>query len=537
MKKIFLICCFLFLLLFAFSEPEARAQTMVVPDAVTEIEEEAFSQNAGITVLVLHENVSLDSRAFSDCINLSVLVFEGEGCAFAPDAFEGCPLDAVYCEEGTDAYAFADENGLLIYPLSAFYSDWDFDFVTLSDGSARITAYKGVSPEVSVLEYVRGIRVTEIGENAFRGKKEISRVALPDGLRKIGSGAFSDCQFLSRINIPESVREIGDNPFVNCSSLKNPDISAGNTYFSMENGVMLSRKLKRAIYFSCSSEATSVTIPEGIEIIGKNAFRRNASLKKVVFPGSLREIEAYAFFECVQLKTAALPAGLEKIGAYAFSDCRILSGISFPSALWEVGDYAFKNCAALKNASLPEGTNAGKNVFYNESSVSGTVMNIQPLYQFDYRKTICVFYGEEKSVATSGCGATCLSMAIRYLKGNSEQTPETLFQWAYDSGYYTGDGLSHAALSRIASRYGLTATWTKSTTSVLNALKKGQPVVAHMGAGTFAESGHYILLRGVNPDGLIVLNDPNSRERTQTAYPLSQIAAELKTSSGFCILQ
>ena len=56
---------------------------------------------------------------------------------------------------------------------------------------------------------------------------------------------------------------------------------------------------------------------------------------------------------------------------------------------------------------------------------------------------------------SGGCGAACLSMAIRYLTGDEAQTPETLFRAAYDRGDYFGDGLSHAALDRLGEDYGV----------------------------------------------------------------------------------
>jgi hypothetical protein len=170
------------------------------------------------------------------------------------------------------------------------------------------------------------------------------------------------------------------------------------------------------------------------------------------------------------------------------------------------------------------------------SGMSGTVMKIPKIYQFDYKKTVCTIGGERKSVSTSGCGATSMSMVIRYLTGDSSQTPYTLFKWAYKEGYYSGDGLGHGAVSAMGKLYGVTGSWTgKDGKKIVAALTSGHPVIAHMGPGIFTKGGHYIVLRGMTDDGKILVNDPNSKSRSSKAYPLSTILKQAKASTPFMI--
>jgi hypothetical protein len=160
-----------------------------------------------------------------------------------------------------------------------------------------------------------------------------------------------------------------------------------------------------------------------------------------------------------------------------------------------------------------------------------------PLYlQGDYRQTVCYIDGEAKSVATSGCGATSMSMVIAYLTRNTNQTPYTLFKWAYDHGYYDGDGLGHSCLSKLAGLYGVKGTWIKNDASqITEALQEGYPVIAHMGPGIFTSSGHYIVLRGITTDGHVLVNDPGSRKRNRYAYKLSTVVAQARTENSFMI--
>lgn len=171
-----------------------------------------------------------------------------------------------------------------------------------------------------------------------------------------------------------------------------------------------------------------------------------------------------------------------------------------------------------------------------EPGMSGGVMKIPKLYQFDYKKTVCIIGGERKSVSTSGCGATSMSMIVRYLTGNKEQTPYTPFRWAYKNNHYSGNGLDHGAVSAMGRLYDVTGSWSgKNGDRIVKALTSGHPVIAHIGPGLFTKAGHYIVLRGVTKDGKILVNDPNSKPRSSRAYPLSTILKQAKTSTPFMI--
>ena len=106
----------------------------------------------------------------------------------------------------------------------------------------------------------------------------------------------------------------------------------------------------------------------------------------------------------------------------------------------------------------------------------------------------------------------------------------------YDNGHYNGNGLDHEAVSAIGRLGGVTGKWIgKNGSKIIDALKSGHPVIAHMGPGIFTKHGHYIVLKGVTDDGKILVNDPNSKSRTGKAYPLSTILSQSKTSSPFMI--
>ena len=163
-------------------------------------------------------------------------------------------------------------------------------------------------------------------------------------------------------------------------------------------------------------------------------------------------------------------------------------------------------------------------------------MPIAPVYQFDYPEAVCTIGDRSKSVASSGCGAVCMSMVIRFLTGDELQTPQTLFEEAYRNGDYNGYGLTHEALDHLAANHGVKGKWIDGEEGeILSALRSGQPVIAHMGPGAFTREGHYILLRGVTEDGSVLVNDPNSESRTWTAWSLTDIINEAKGSAPFMV--
>ena len=80
--------------------------------------------------------------------------------------------------------------------------------------------------------------------------------------------------------------------------------------------VKLPSTLKRLEYstFEDCENLRNITLPEGLEFIGKSCFR-GSRLEQIVFPRSTRKVCPYAFAECKQLRSASLNEGLETFGA------------------------------------------------------------------------------------------------------------------------------------------------------------------------------------------------------------------------------
>lgn len=86
-------------------------------------------------------------------------------------------------------------------------------------------------------------------------------------------------------------------------------------------------------------EKTHVVIPDGVRVIGEDAFRR-CDIESVIIPDSVRSIRYGAFADCFKLKTLELPDSVKNIGQNAFS-CSGLQSIRLPSGLQRIAEYCF----------------------------------------------------------------------------------------------------------------------------------------------------------------------------------------------------
>lgn len=91
-----------------------------------------------------------------------------------------------------------------------------------------------------------------------------------------------------------------------------------------------------------NSGLTTVTIPEGYDRVGDEAFA-NSSITNINFPATLTLIGESAFNNCINIASITLNEGLENIGKKAFMGTP-LTALNFPSTLQIIHDEAFRNC-------------------------------------------------------------------------------------------------------------------------------------------------------------------------------------------------
>lgn len=109
------------------------------------------------------------------------------------------------------------------------------------------------------------------------------------------------------------------------------------------------------------ADVTSVTLPECVVTIGKNAFSNCGSLTSVTLPESVTAIGEYAF-RGTKLTSIKLAEGLESIGNYAFQKTDLTS-VDIPKSVTTIGRSAF-NCDNLSTLKVhwPEGPDASTEI-------------------------------------------------------------------------------------------------------------------------------------------------------------------------------
>ena len=75
----------------------------------------------------------------------------------------------------------------------AVYTNGDYKYILLENGTAEIIDYTGSVGKLIVPDTLDGYRVTSIGDKAFSFCDALRSVTLPDNLTSIGMLAFTGC--------------------------------------------------------------------------------------------------------------------------------------------------------------------------------------------------------------------------------------------------------------------------------------------------------------------------------------------------------
>ncbi len=224
---------------------------------------------------------------------------------------------------------------------------------------------KETGEEVVIPLWYDGIRVTEIGPNAFQnseklktvifsnnikygwtsafeGCQALTNVTFGDGMTVIFEAMFKDCTGLVNIDIPESIEVIEMNAFKGCTNLTTVNFSEGL------------EKIQWGAFEDCE-KLEYIDLPNTLEIISDCAFNNCIGLEDIFFAenGNLKYINSHAFYGCTSLLKIEIPSSVESIWLCAFRECSNLALITFNEGLKYLGDYVFADCENLKNFELP----------------------------------------------------------------------------------------------------------------------------------------------------------------------------------------
>ena len=287
------------------------------------------------------------------------------------------------------------EDGRLIYPCSrglasakGYFTKWNsrygsswggygldengtpkpvFTYSLDDDGNATIIGYTGNVSALVIPDEIDGHKVIALGDNAFKGKKLLEYVEIPNNVVKIGSYVFANTS-LTDLKLPEKLTYLGR--CVLSGNTGVTEIVIPKTLATV--GAEWENILAGDGPFH-ESNVQKATLEKGITSIPRNLFHKNTTLTQVTIPDTVTKIEEFAFAECGNLESVSLPDNVNQIGEYAFAKTGIKE-ISMPDSILEIGDYVFAN-TKLTELKLPKNlTHLGRCVLSGNTGVTEIVI-------------------------------------------------------------------------------------------------------------------------------------------------------------------
>lgn len=282
----------------------------------------------------------IGDRAFQNqypYINLSEMNLPEGLISIGSYAFESTDLKEITIPstvESVGSYAFSKtkietvvvESGVKEINDYAFNDCSNLKTVTIGDNVQKMGTYV-FSNDTALTDVTIGDGTEEIGERAFEGDRALLSVAIGEGLKELQYRIFAKCTFLKKIDLPDSLTSISNGAFSD-SAL-------------MENGLSPLKYADNWLigYNSNNTDDSEVTVKKGTVGIAPDALYKH-QMETLNLPDSLKYINSGAISYTSNLKTVTLPQGLEIIGKEAFK-LSGLSEITIPESVEYIGDAAF----------------------------------------------------------------------------------------------------------------------------------------------------------------------------------------------------
>ena len=172
----------------------------------------------------------------------------------------------------------------------------------------------------------------------------ITEVVIKQGVTSIGDHAFEWLGNLTSVQLPGSLKSIGASAFRYCYDLESINVSADNSTYSSEDGVLFNKDKTELVMYPQGKTNTSYTVPSSVVRIGE-----------------------WAFSDCENLESISLPECLTTIGAAAFVGCGLKS-ITIPSSVVEIEDFSCGDNLESINVSAGNKTYSSENgVLFNKN--------------------------------------------------------------------------------------------------------------------------------------------------------------------------
>lgn len=358
---------------------------VTIPHGITYISCSAFYNKSGVVRIIVPSSVTgIAGGAFNSLSALQALEIKEGLTQFSTDVFGGTmsALTNIYLPNTiTTFYTGIGGNGTLVNKVNINLNA-DHPYLR-TDAGGNFLIEKTTNKLLLLLN------------------RPATTVTIPSEIVEIGDCAFAFAK-LTSVVIPKNVTEIGRSAFSYVSTL---------TSITFEEGSKL--KVIGESAFSAINFNGTVTLPEGLEIIGPHAFASNFSTNAISFvipstvksipsnfvsgtvgnitvadanpyysdedtniildkktgtlisgsssittlPSTVKAIATYALYARFQFIENeidfVLPTSVKSIGSYAFSTGVQIKSIKFNAGLLAIEGYAFSSCTKITKVVLP----------------------------------------------------------------------------------------------------------------------------------------------------------------------------------------
>ena len=192
--------------------------------------------------------------------------------------------------------------------------------------------------------------ISSISDGMFSGCRNLTTVTIPNNITSIGGYAFSDCSNLTSVTIGKNVTSIGDRAFDECTKLYEVyNLSS----LSLVQGNNTNGKVAyyaRVIHTSLSE--ASIYYKQGdFQFVTSGTptlIAYTGSASNVVLPSKCNGlnygISEKVFYGHKELTTVTIPEGVISIGRNAFRDCSALTSVTIPGSVTSLGTGIFPSC-------------------------------------------------------------------------------------------------------------------------------------------------------------------------------------------------
>lgn len=286
--------------------------------------------------------------------------------------------------------------------------------VVIIDGERYLVdcGYTGNAPrhyELSKMDYDYSYEILNDGTlRLYQYEGTDTNIVVPDTIdgRKVtvlGNSTFQYCTQASDIEsvtLPDSLTTIEKNAFYNCEKLKSVTIPQNVSSIGL------------AAFVEGLSESSLTEIkvdPENPYFSEKDGvvFSKDGT-KLIVFPSGRSgdyqipdgtvSVGDYAFYYCVNVSSITVPGSVRSLGEGAFGNCSSLTKAVLNEGLEEIGEYAFQSSSGIRDIIIPASVKSvGKNGLCLSSGCRIRVLSTDTVWADDAFRDLALIAGKKDS--------------------------------------------------------------------------------------------------------------------------------------------